>query len=120
MKPKQKKNGTSEPAVFCTKCGNKLLPDTVFCEQCGTRVPAPAVSEEHETVAPIYVQDVPSKKKVSKGTVILFIVLGVLLAATIAAAIFIISGLGSGGRDNDSTDTHPSAIRDKYVLLLCL
>lgn len=115
MKPKQKKNGTSEPAIFCTKCGNKLLPDTVFCEQCGTRVPAPVIHEEHETVAPIDVHDIPSKKKIGKGTMILFIVLGILLVATIVAAIFIISGLGSGRSDSSDTDNsgYTSSYQDK-------
>lgn len=37
MKFKQKKKGTSETSLFCTKCGNKLLYDSVFCEMCGKK-----------------------------------------------------------------------------------
>ena len=70
MKPKQKNKGNSDPAIFCAKCGNKLLPDSAFCERCGTSASGPTVAN---------MQKVSPGNEVSKGIVILFVVLGVLL-----------------------------------------
>ena len=74
--PKRKNEVHSENIVFCRKCGNKLLPDTMFCELCGTRVTSPIMTNEQENISSVNVQEAQSSKKVSVGTIILFSLLG--------------------------------------------
>lgn len=96
-----KEQNRYESALFCSKCGNKLLPDSVFCDQCGTQVPMPTTAKAFETNPPADMQ-FPQKKKANKGPIILYVVLGFLLAAAIAAAIFIFGNFGSSGSDHDN------------------
>ena len=109
-----KKQNRYESASFCSKCGNKLLPDSIFCEQCGTRVSIPTTARAFETNPPADMQ-LPQNKKPNNGRIILYIVLGILLAAAIAAAIFILGNLGSDGRNNGNDQSSTVGTHDQEI-----
>ena len=115
MKSKHKNKGIFNPAIFCTKCGNQLLPDTVFCERCGTKVPPVSVAEVQKTNNTATTEY--DKPKKGKGTIVLFTALGVLLAVIAVVAVFIIKGLSANdvaiSSGSDDSTSHQQTIDDR-------
>lgn len=84
---------------YCTNCGKKLEPDELFCTNCGAKVPQ---KDRHDAAQSKPTNEThriqSSKKKLSKGWII---VISLIILVLVAALIFAISHFMSIREDND-------------------
>ena len=69
---KKQKNG-----AFCRQCGNQLIEGSVFCDICGTKVQEDNIEEVKSIRDEV---DTQVSNKGGKKKIILFVVLGILVA----------------------------------------
>ena len=102
--------------MFCSYCGNNLNQNVKFCSYCGKELSPSLEVKSPESILKTVENSRPSpviavaskdpKPDIKTGRSLLFGLIGLVLGATILAAVFIFSGVASFGDDttNDVAD----------------
>ncbi len=108
-----KSNDNNDQIIFCRKCGNKLLPDSVFCEKCGTKVVTNnSVESDNNITYRNDTQEFSSKHSKTKAVLIVSVIVSILIIGS--AVFFLRNNNQPEVRDKESTSVseHSSTYKE--------